>query len=53
MSCPLVWDELERLAGEGNPERVRITPEESVRRAETLGDLFREVLVKEQKLPHL
>lgn len=53
VSCPLAWDELEKLAAQGNPERFRFTPEEAVRRAETQGDLFREVLVKQQKLPHL
>ncbi len=53
VSFPLAWDELKRLAGEGDPERFQVTPAEALSRAETMGDLFRDVLVKEQKLPHL
>ena len=53
VSCPLSWEELEKLAGEGKPEKFRITPAEAVERCEKWGDLFREVLVKEQRLPHL
>jgi len=51
VSFPLPWQELERLAGQA--ENLQVTPEEAVRRAESTGDLFHEVLVKEQKLPHL
>jgi hypothetical protein len=43
---------LEYLSGQGDPERLQVTPIEAVRRAERTGDLFHEVLVKEQKLPH-
>jgi bifunctional non-homologous end joining protein LigD len=53
VSFPLSWRELENLAGEGDPARFQINPAEAVSRAETMGDLFREMLVKEQKLPHL
>jgi bifunctional non-homologous end joining protein LigD len=53
VSAPLSWRELENLAGEGSPGKFRIGPAEAVERAETMGDLFREMLVKEQKLPHL
>jgi bifunctional non-homologous end joining protein LigD len=53
VSFPLAWGELEALAALGDPERFRISHDEAVKRAETMGDLFREVLVKEQKLPHL
>lgn len=53
VSFPLAWGELERLAGEGAPEQFQIIHSEAVNRAETMGDLFREVLVKEQRLPHL
>lgn len=53
VSYPLVWQELEDLAGQGDAERLLVTPEEAVRRAEGSGDLFYELLVKEQRLPHL
>ena len=53
VSFPLAWEELEHLAGLGNPERLQILHSEAVSRAEKMGDLFREVLVKKQKLPHL
>jgi bifunctional non-homologous end joining protein LigD len=53
VSFPLEWRELENPAGLGDPERFQITHSEALRRAEKKGDLFREVLVKEQKLPHL
>jgi len=49
--CPLPWRELELLAGQGDPERLHVLQAEAVRRAETTGDLFREVLVTEQDLP--
>jgi bifunctional non-homologous end joining protein LigD len=53
VSFPLEWRELEDLAALGDPEKLQVTHSEAVRRAEEKGDLFREVLVKEQKLPHL
>jgi len=53
VSFPVEWKELEDLAGLGDPERLQVVHSEAVRRAEEKGDLFREVLVKEQKLPHL
>lgn len=53
VSFPLQWGELERLAGEGDPERLQVTHREAATRAEKEGDLFREVLVKKQRLPHL
>ena len=52
-SFPLAWSELEDRAGTGDPERLQVMHEEAVRRTEETGDLFREVLVKQQKLPHL
>ncbi|MBP1700671.1 MAG: hypothetical protein H6Q41_5859, partial [Deltaproteobacteria bacterium] len=33
--------------------KLQVVHSEAVSRAEKKGDLFREVLVKEQKLPHL
>ena len=53
VSFPLEWRELENSAGPGDPERFQLTYSEALSRAEKKGDLFREVLVKEQKLPHL
>jgi bifunctional non-homologous end joining protein LigD len=53
VSFPLSWEELERLAGEGDPGKFQIGHEEAVRRAEKEGDIFLEVLTKQQKLPHL
>jgi len=53
VSFPLEWRELENPAGLGDPERLQVTYSEALNRVEKKGDLFREVLVKEQKLPHL
>lgn len=53
VSFPFEWRELERLAGTGDPERLQVTHLEAVSRAGKKGDLFKELLVKEQKLPHL
>lgn len=53
VSFPLEWRELEHLAGQGNPERLQVMYSEAVSRAEKTGDLFREVLEKKQRLPHL
>ncbi|HTP06403.1 MAG TPA: non-homologous end-joining DNA ligase [Nitrospirota bacterium] len=53
VSFPLEWGELENLAGLGDPERLQVMHSEAVSRAEKKGDLFEEMLVKEQKLPHL
>jgi len=53
VSFPLDWEELEDLSGLGDPERLQIMHSQAVNRAAKEGDLFQEVLVKEQKLPHL
>jgi bifunctional non-homologous end joining protein LigD len=53
VSFPLEWRELENLAGLGDPDRLQVTHSEAVSKAERKGDLFGEVLVREQKLPHL
>ncbi len=53
VSFPLEWRALEELAGLGDPEKLQVLHGDAVRRAEEKGDLFREVLVKEQKLPLL
>jgi bifunctional non-homologous end joining protein LigD len=53
VALPLTWEELEHLAKQADPEKLKIGSEEAVRRTEKTGDLFREVLAKKQKLPHL
>ena len=51
VSFPLEWEELENLAGQGDPEKLLIMHSEAVSRVEKKGDLFREVLTKKQKMP--
>jgi len=53
VSFPLEWPDLEGLAEQGVAERFHVTHAEAISRVETMSDLFREVLVKRQKLPHL
>ncbi len=53
VSFPLAWEELEALADGGDPEKLQVLPAEALLRAEGSGDLFREVLVRKQKLPYL
>jgi len=53
VSLPLEWTDLENPVGLNDPVRLLVTHSEAVSRVEKKGDLFREVLVKEQKLPHL
>jgi bifunctional non-homologous end joining protein LigD len=53
VSFPLAWKELEDLAGRGDPEKLHVLHSAAVSRAEKKCDLFREVLVRKQKLPYL
>jgi bifunctional non-homologous end joining protein LigD len=53
VSFPLSWEELEDLGDRGDPEKLQVLHGEALRRAETEGDLFRDVLVEQQKLPYL
>lgn len=53
VSFPLEWKELENSAVRDDPGKLQVMPSEAVSRAEKKGDLFREVLVKKQKLPYL
>ena len=53
VSFPLAWQELGKVTGRGDQQKLEVTPSEAVSRAERHGDLFREVLVQQQKLPHL
>ncbi len=52
VSFPLAWEDLEDIAGLGDQERLQIIHTAAESRAKKTGDLFQEVLVKEQKLPH-
>ena len=53
VSFPLAWEELEESARQGDPERLQVLHSAALNRTEQEGDLFREVLRKKQKLPHL
>ncbi len=53
VSCPLGWKELENLAGKGDPEKLQVLHSEALSRAERQGDLFRDVVIKKQRLPYL
>jgi len=53
VSFPLAWGELEHLSRQNDPEKLQVIHYEAVSRVEKQGDLFQEVLVKKQKLPHL
>jgi bifunctional non-homologous end joining protein LigD len=53
VSFPLEWRELEDAARQGNSERLQVTHAEALERVRAKGDLFRDVLEKEQMLPHL
>ncbi len=53
VSFPLPWEELENFVQQGDPEKMQVLNSEAVNRVEKEGDLFREVLVKKQKLPYI
>lgn len=53
VSFPLEWADLENPAKLGDPERIQVTHSEALSRVERAGDLFQDVLVKEQRLPHV
>ena len=53
VSFPLAWEELENSAGQGDPEKLQVMHSEALSRADKKGDLFRDLIVKQQKLPHL
>jgi len=53
VSFPLEWRELEDAAGQDNAEKLQALPSEALESVRTKGDLFGEMLKKEQKLPHL
>jgi bifunctional non-homologous end joining protein LigD len=53
VSFPLAWNELENLAGQGDPAKLQVMHSEALSRVEKNGDLFQDVIVKKQKLPYL
>lgn len=53
VSFPLAWKELEDSVSRGDPGRLQILHSDALDRVEKEGDLFREVLMKRQKLPYL
>ena len=53
VSFPLEWRDLERAADKNEVKKLQITHSETVSRLEKRGDLFRDVLVKKQRLPHI
>lgn len=53
VSFPLAWEDVEAADERGNAEDLQVLQDEAVRRVAERGDMFRELLVKEQKLPHL
>jgi bifunctional non-homologous end joining protein LigD len=50
-SCPLAWEDLDNIKETDAPEKLRIIYEDALKRVETHGDLFSEVLERKQKLP--
>jgi bifunctional non-homologous end joining protein LigD len=53
VSFPLEWREVEDANEQGNANKLQVTHAEALERVKAKGDLFRDVLEKEQKLPHL
>jgi bifunctional non-homologous end joining protein LigD len=51
VSVPVHWEELGDALKNGDAESLYFTPEEALDRAKTLGDLFKPVLAKRQRLP--
>jgi bifunctional non-homologous end joining protein LigD len=53
VSFPLAWSEVEEAEKQEDAPRLQVLSSEVLKRVHEQGDLFGEVLVKEQKLPHL
>lgn len=53
VSSPVTWQELETLAGHGDPAKVQFIFSEVIDRTERDGDLFDGLLTIRQKLPYL
>jgi bifunctional non-homologous end joining protein LigD len=50
VSCPLRWEELQTQTGKGDPAPLQISPDDALRRVAQHGDLFREVVERQQQL---
>ena len=53
VSAPLRWEDVEQADRIGDGSLLQVIHSEVLKRVGDKGDLFREVLMKEQKLPHL
>lgn len=53
VSTPLTWEEVEALAGGGDPESVQMSPDQVLARVAEHGDLFAAATALEQPLPRL
>jgi len=53
VSFPLEWRELDDAVKRGDAGSLQVLHLEALSRVERTGDLFQEMLVKDQKLPHL
>jgi bifunctional non-homologous end joining protein LigD len=51
VSTPLRWEEVQKLADDGDPDSVRFEANDLLKRIDEHGDLFAPVLELEQKLP--
>ena len=51
VSCPVTWDELERVLAKRAPGRLKFCTDDVLKRVEKHGDLFAPVLKLKQKLP--
>jgi bifunctional non-homologous end joining protein LigD len=51
VSVPINWDELSQILQTKDTESLFFTPEETLERVEKVGDLFKPILTKVQKLP--
>jgi len=52
ISTPLGWDEVERLAADRDATAFAFEPDDVIARVGANGDLFADVLILEQRLPH-
>jgi bifunctional non-homologous end joining protein LigD len=53
VSFPLAWSELEKAVRLGDAGKLRVIHSAAVSRLDKKGDLFRDLIVKKQKLPYV